>query len=182
MKGKVWFVCFLFLLSLAGASLATASQDQAGQGLKTAWSITTVDAVDLGYYVYHSYTDIALDAASRLHISYRGPQKDLRYGTKQGSGWATSVVYHPLSVARENGIAIDADGHPHISLSFSDGSNENLVYARKITDTWQMSTINSTLSVGMENDIAIDSKNKVHISQPYFAFLHVSLAPLNGDK
>ncbi len=129
------------------------------------WSISTIDNVDLGYYVHSSYTAIAVDNEDKVHISYRGPDSNLRYATNKHGSWFAEVVYTAsVRVARESSIAVDSNNHPHISFSYRDGNNENLMYAKNITGTWVIATIDSEASVGMENDIAVDSNDNTHTS------------------
>jgi hypothetical protein len=163
MKGILLQLCLFFSLVLTGYSLtATTATSRA---MNSEWSILTLDDVDAGFYVHHSYTAIAVDDADHVHISYRGPGYDLRYATNETGCWVTEVVYDvSVNVARENSIAVDSSNDPHISFSFRDGGNENLMYAKKITTTWGIETIDDGPSVGMENDIAVDDDDKVHIS------------------
>jgi hypothetical protein len=188
MKKNLLRLCLALILALIGYTLVTAmatatrldtqadtpsghrrpltgTEMHASNAISYSWLISDVDAVDFGYYIHPSYTSIAVDSADNVHISYRGPDGDLRYATLGNSDWLTQVVYDAaINVARENAIAVDSNDHPHVSFSFRDGGNEDLVYARNVTGTWLLNTVDYTGSVGMENDIALDSADNVHIS------------------
>jgi len=131
------------------------------------WHLRSLDDVDAGYYVYHGYTSIALDREGKVHISYRGPDRVLKYISNQTGAWVPETVSsgQGVPVARESSLAIDSSGLPHISFSYSDGSAEDLKYARKNADgTWEVTTVFTTNSGGMENSIALDAEDKAHIS------------------
>ncbi|MEW5956180.1 MAG: hypothetical protein AB1801_00530 [Chloroflexota bacterium] len=161
MKRILIHLCLLLILGLIGYSLATTPITTAS----SQWSITTLDDIDPGSYIHHSDTSLAVDDEDTIHVSYRGPNYDLRYATNKNGGWSTEVVYDiAANVARENSIAVDSNDHPHLSFSFSDGGNEDLKYAKNITGTWVITTIDSLGSVGMENDLTVDSNNNIHIS------------------
>ena len=159
--GSSLFIVLSLIVTISVVATAIAGSPQ----VMDTWHNAAVDAVDLGYYVHYSYTDVLVDSAGNTHVVYRGPSSSLRYATSDNNCWSTEVVLDTgLAVARESAIALDANGLPHISFSYRDGSGENLMYSTQdITDTWRVETVYTPGSVGMENDIAVDSNGFVHI-------------------
>jgi hypothetical protein len=152
-------LCSWIVLILSGYSAPAAAAP-------STWHLWPLDDVDAGYYVHHGYTSVALDREGKVHISYRGPGRILKYVSNRTGTWVPESVFSAETpVARESSIAIDSNGLPHISFSYSDGSAEDLKYARKKADgTWEVTTVFTTLSGGMENGIALDTRGKAHIS------------------
>jgi hypothetical protein len=155
-------LCFWTALALSVSSyVPPAAADS------SAWHLWSLDDVDAGYYVHHGYTSIAMDREGKVHVSYRGPDRVLKYISNRTGSWVPEMVFsgQGVAVARESSLAIDSSGLPHISFSYSDGSAEDLKYARKKADgTWEVTTVFTTNSGGMENGIALDAQDKAHVS------------------
>lgn len=114
------------------------------------------------------YTSLALDANNAPHIAYcvdYGSEfKDmLKYATKDGSGWQTLIVVY---VEGENfeqpSIALDGDGHPHIS--YADTTNFDLKYASWNGAEWQTQTLDSSGNVGWHSSLVFGKDGYPRIS------------------
>ena len=92
------------------------------------WNIETVDSTGSCGSYYLNNTSLALDDASRPHISYYNPnQHALWYARKDGSTWHTDIV-EGGDVGKGNSLALNAGGRPCISYIGSGGSD--LKFAR----------------------------------------------------
>ncbi len=162
--GGLMLLGILLCLGLETARGAAHPAPSAGSG--PTWFITTVAAVDAGASIHYSNLSIGVDPNSVAYISYRDPLSQLAYATNPNHCWSHEIVYAPgVPVARENALALDSSNQPHISFSFSDGSNEKLLYARKpVTGPWAVETVDPATSTGLENALKLDHNGTAHIS------------------
>lgn len=69
------------------------------------WTTEVVGAVDEGFQVHHSYSSLAIDGDGWVHISFRGPNDDLRRATNRGGTWSEVSLFDAYEqVARESAI------------------------------------------------------------------------------
>jgi hypothetical protein len=163
-NSKAVQLCLVLIVILVVYTPFNSTIKASNEQIYSDWSVFTIDDTDSGAYVHHSNTSIAVDSADNIHISYRGPDINLKHAVIGNRCLFTEVVYETSPVARENSIAIDSNDLPHISFSYSDGHAEDLMYAEKPFGPWEVTSIDVSGSVGMENDIAVDRNDKVHIS------------------
>ncbi|UCG69453.1 MAG: PKD domain-containing protein, partial [Thermoplasmata archaeon] len=77
--------------------------------------------------------------------------------------WENEIVdWGEGGVGRQNSLALDTNGDPHIS--YQDCHNTSLKYARKRGDSWDIETLDSEGSNGWHSSIALDGNDKPHIS------------------
>lgn len=121
------------------------------------WEIETVDVVG----GYGDEISLVLDAADRPHLSYRDDGADtLIYAYFDGSNWQVEVVDDTGYWAGEyNDLALDAQGHPHISYS-----NQGLKYAYHDGTAWHVRLLIDDHLAGDFNAIALDAQGYPHIS------------------
>ena len=153
----------------AALAIAVSSGRDVSAG-STGWSTTMLAEVPWSFYVHYPYSDIGVDGQGAAHISYRTLDAGLGYATNTRGCWSGEEVYRgrtgsaQVSVARENALALDSAGRPHISFSYSDGHAEDLMVATNKTGAWVATTVDSELSVGLENSIALDANGAMRIS------------------
>ena len=139
----------------------------------TQWHREIVDnsAADVG-----DFAAIAIDNNDKIHISYQDSHHNLKYATNASGVWVTQYVeqayyhedwstglpYYTKAVGKYNSIAIDSNGHVHISYYCEDYGD--LKYATNATGDWEQSTVDATGDVGQYTSIAIDSSDNAHIS------------------
>ena len=83
----------LSVLLLANSSYPLSTSAQELSIPASGWSIAFIGKVDPGFYVHYSYTSIAVDSDNHAHVSYRGPDNDLRYATNETGCWLAEIVY-----------------------------------------------------------------------------------------
>ncbi|MBI3609709.1 MAG: DUF11 domain-containing protein [Nitrospirae bacterium] len=83
---------------------------------------------DVDSNIHASYTSVAIDSLSHVHISYYdSANKDLRHATNAFCGWVTETVDSNGSVGQFNSIALDSSNNVHIS--YFDDDSGSLKYA-----------------------------------------------------
>jgi fibronectin type 3 domain-containing protein len=80
----------------------------------------------------------------------------------RGSVWDVATVDSNGDVGSTSGIAVDSDGHPHIS--YHDQTNGNLKYAEWTGSSWNIMTVDTVNDAGWDSSIALDSHGYPHIS------------------
>jgi hypothetical protein len=124
-----------------------------------AWSIDTVDAID----VVGVDPSLALDANGFPHISYYDrTYSTLKYARWNGSLWLIDDVDAVGNRTWYSSLALDASDHPHIS--YYDSTFGNLKYARWTGSAWSRETVDSIGDVGLYNSLALDASAYPHIS------------------
>ncbi len=133
----------------------------------TSWQIETVDSA--GYV--GRFSSLALDASDRPCISYLDEDNGfLKYARLGSAGWEIETVDSDDvwgGVDGTTSLALDADGHPHISYCYFDLSQwwcDNLKYAHWDGASWQIETVESAGAVGQGNSLALDAAGHPHIS------------------
>jgi len=124
-------------------------------------NVTTIENLANGY----GEISMALDGSNYPHISYyywgSGPEYDLKYAYKDGTGWHIETVEATANVGKYNSITLDSSGYPHIS--YYNDTSDDLKYAYKDGGGWHTETVDSTNDVGRYNSIARDSSNTIYI-------------------
>ncbi|MBN1483641.1 MAG: PKD domain-containing protein [Chloroflexia bacterium] len=126
----------------------------------TSWSSELVaDAGLMG-----GYTDLALDAPGRPHLSYYDDNAPaLRHAYYSGTAWivetADSNGYYGNI---ETSLALDGSGTAHISSY--DEANGDLRYARYDGASWQVEVVDAAGRVGRWGSLALDGAGQAHIS------------------
>ena len=127
------------------------------------WVYTTLDSTD----EVGSHSSIALDSNGYVHISYFDETNgDLKYATNASGDW----VYTTLDstdevgddVGRYNSLALDVDGHCHIS--YADMPTNGLKYATNASGDWVTETVDRAFGAGRYTSLALDTDGYVHIS------------------
>ncbi|MBC8447726.1 MAG: carboxypeptidase regulatory-like domain-containing protein [Chloroflexi bacterium] len=134
------------------------------------WHIETVD--DSGVIV-GEYSSLALDASGYAHISYYdawhdlySDNKDLKYAYQDGSGWHIETVDREGDVGLCTSLALDGNGHPHISY-YDSAPNGDLKYAYWNGSGWHIETVDSEGNAGLYTSLALNRNGYVHISYYY---------------
>ena len=138
----------------------------------SAWSIEAVDSTA------GSYSSLALDADGQPHITYAGGPwpswasvrpwwltSSLRYALWTGSAWSIQTLDRAGYVGGGTSLALDGDGHPHISYSEGRrvrGGPCTLKYARWTGSAWSIETVDSVPSEW--TSLALDAEGYPHIS------------------
>jgi hypothetical protein len=101
----------------------------------SAWHYETIDPDSWG----GACASLALDAAGRPHISYKGGG-DLKYAYHDGTSWHSEIVDDGAwSSMYTTGLTLDGAGRPHIV--YYDGSEEAAKYAYHDGATWHIKTV-----------------------------------------
>jgi len=122
----------------------------------TAWHTETVE----GYGGrFGEFNDLALDAAGHPHIAYTGAGTNwqvLKYAYYDGSTWHKETVdgLGDADVGSYVSLALDADGHPH--LSYQDDTNLDLRYAYYDGSTWHTEMVERVWIVAAYPSLALD--------------------------
>jgi streptogramin lyase len=108
---------------------------------------------------------------SRSSIAYHNSEIWIAYGDSRlylahyNGSWQTETVDQAGDVGSYPSLAVDADGHPHIS--YCDQSNGRLKYAFYNGTSWAIETVDSgekDEDVGWWSSLVLDSSGKPHIS------------------
>jgi len=144
-----------------------------------------VGAFDGGYYA-----SIAVGPSGAVHASHWNRDSDgqLRYATRQGDGWATTVVDYD-GVGQFSSIGV-RNGEPIVA--YYDYDNGSLKVAWKAGDTWANETVDAgevtqdgtdagaTLAdVGKYADLLVDGNGTTHIA--YFDDANGNLKVASGS-
>jgi hypothetical protein len=170
----------------AGGSWSTETIDSSAGGYFMSIAVDSQDYLHIIYYngdnrdlrqaindsvgAWEAYNSIAVDSQGYMHISYGKKDigynnyYDLKYATNTGGSWSIQTI-ETLTNAYYNSIAVDSQGHVHISYENWVGttySQSDLEYATDEGGSWSNHTINDAISGGYSS-IALDSQDNVHI-------------------
>lgn len=128
------------------------------------WAISSADTWNAGWFTIVAVaSDIAIDSAGKVHISYYDYVNNaLRYVTNGSGAWAAVTVDSSPNAGVSNSIAIDSAGKIHIS--YSDGTYGDLKYATNASGGWQLYDLDNIGSVGAYASMIIDPSDNVHVS------------------
>ena len=79
-------------------------------------------------------------------------------------------------MGRYTSIAIDSEGHVHISYDYHSMFYKHLMYATDKSGSWVNTIADGNAEVGSHTSIAVDSNDAVHISY-YDCLLYTSPSP-----
>jgi len=110
----------------------------------------------------HGYTAIVVDNSDRVHVVYHAYQSTaptfaLVYATNSSGQWVNVPIDSFDWIAGDLALALDTDGHVHISYA---DHNASLKYASNSNGTWVTQFIDVDTAA---NAIALGADNAVHI-------------------
>lgn len=118
-------------------------------------------------------TSLALDGQGHPHIAFWHVYTDggLYYATWNGSAWTTTLVdpnpYPSGLHGWHNSLALDANGHPHISYYNADGNTpEGMYYAFFDGTNWALQQVDATCTTCGKygTSLALDASGNPHIA------------------
>lgn len=112
--------------------------------------------------------DLALDTASRTHLSYTRSD-GLAYGIRELGRWTLGVIHlNPGAGTQSTSLALDGLARPHIAYAASGGlAGGGISYHRLQGDDWIAEDLGAE---GTQVSLALDS-----ISRPYLCYIEPSL-------
>lgn len=125
-----------------------------------------------------SHRSIATDSEGNLYIAYGG--ENLYLTTFDGTDWHYQTIDDTPAVGRYASLALDSDGHPHIS--YFDALNGSLRYANYDGTTWWIQTIPTEAGIGEHNALALDSSDFPHVAFHDGATQSMVYAFWNGES
>ena len=144
----------------SGGDLKYAYRDASG------WCIEMVDSTgSVG-----CYSSLALDGDGAPHISYHKSDSwplvtgSVRYAYRDATGWHTEEVdWSVWSGGMYTSLALDANGHPHVSY-YHDGTTSQLKHAyRGASGSWQIETVPNAGGVSIFTSLTVDGNSYPHI-------------------
>lgn len=129
-----------------------------------AWSRVIVDPSSTA----GNDTDVAIDGAGNVHISYLDKSGGMKYATNESGSWEVTVIDDGAHVGWNSSIAVDGDGAVHISYSdpspvLDPPGNGLLKYATNASGGWAVEVVDDE-STGFYTGLAIDGQDVVHIA------------------
>jgi hypothetical protein len=162
------------------ADLSPNSSDPKTKGLRVAYrngGVWQCEWVDTGFSV--GGISCALDSIGNLCVAYYAEsqytdshgmthQQCLKYATKTGSSWTTTLVDESTLCGKYCSLAFDESGNPAIayySMQNHSGSIalNDLMLASYDGTSWKQETISSTGDIGSYNTLWFDGSNKTYI-------------------
>jgi hypothetical protein len=142
----------------AGTGGDAGAQDAGPPPLCATWTSEMVASVSL-----QSSYDLALAFSGDVpHVAFVRDDQSLVYTTRGASGWTPTVVSNESGVGRGVGIAVDADGRPHVAY-VGPTSTEIRHSWLDSGGTWQTETVESP-ALPYPCSIAIDGNDVVHVA------------------
>ncbi len=121
------------------------------------WTTQTIDNV--APIVYGS-TDIAVDSAGAVHITYyQFSQYHLKYATNGGGSWATYILDPNALNVTTTSVAVDSLDKLHVSYN---DYPSGLIYTTNTSGVWTQEVVVS--GEPYYNSIAVDASGRVHIA------------------
>jgi hypothetical protein len=159
MIGDVTNTTLLVIVSIA-LPMTGSSQMFDGEGAQgSQWYVYSVDTVDVVMM-----SSIALDANGYPRISYNKEGPCLEHAKWNGNIWELENVDCFGSVGEGSSIAIDSEGHAHIS--YYDWSYMGVRYAKWDGSSWNIETVDSGHVIGWTG-LALDNGNNPHVVYPW---------------
>jgi hypothetical protein len=110
-----------------------------------------------------AYSSLALDTLGYPHISYYDDTNcDLRYASREASGWYTETVESAGNVGYWTSLALDASGDAHIG--YHDATQRDLNYVYRDSSGWHIGIVDADSGVGLYTSLALDISGYPHIS------------------
>lgn len=150
-KGRAWLVMSFWLFSIPLIPDIVPAQERE-------WEIESVD----GLKDIRAISDRALrlDTNGYPRMAYGGDH--LYYAWFDGARWNHETVDQSDAVGRFPSLALDSEGHPHIS--YYDDLTDDLKYACWDGSSWLVETVDAEGIVGAYASLALDSGGHPHIS------------------
>jgi len=107
---------------------------------------------------------IAVESGGDVHMAWYSfiPGFDLKYGYRSNVGWQIETVDSEGVVGGCPSLAVDANGHPHIS--YYDVTNGALKYAWHDGAQWNIEVVDPVGRSGSRSSIALDDQGCPHIA------------------
>jgi hypothetical protein len=131
------------------------------------WLVETVDTTPAA----GNDINMVLDDAGNPHISHWGAPNygagpfQARYSHWDGSTWNTDVIDDTVQNLNvfQTGIALDADGNPHIAYFTHEWGPSNIKYAVWDGDQWNITNIDRTDDSSAACDLVLDRTGSPHV-------------------
>jgi hypothetical protein len=131
------------------------------------WVVETVDSTPAA----GNDINMVLDDAGLPHISHWGAPNygagpfEARYSWWDGSAWQTDIIDDTVQNLNvfQTGIALDADGNPHVAYFTHEWGPSDVNYAVWAGDHWDITTIDRTDDSSAACDLVLDATGAPHV-------------------
>lgn len=114
-----------------------------------------------------AYVSLAVDADGAAHVVFvKGSDAagtaTAHYATNKSGSFVTTTIDAEAGRVRSTAIAVDADGHAHVSFDKITGSTVR--YATDASGSWVLEEVTSVPVGGADSTLALDAAGRPHIS------------------